>query len=155
MQNELNLQELKDKVKYYENIINQMSAPIITSIVPKTIMIPIAGYMFKERFKMIQEKTLKYVETHREIEQAVFEFTGVTVEDVASFDYDDLATELYHLNNSLKLMGIRSIYVGFNPRFVREIVQAGIQVELETYINFRMALQRLLKENNQSLHTLA
>lgn len=155
MQKELELQELKNKVTYYENIINQMSAPIIASIVPKTIMIPIAGYMFKERFKMIQQKTLKYVETHRDIEKAVFEFTGVTIEDVASFDYDELANELYQLNNSLKLMGIRSIYVGFNPRFVREIVHAGIHVELETFVNFRMALQRLLKENNQSLHTLA
>ncbi len=155
MHNELNLQELKDKVKYYENIINQMSAPIIASIVPQTIMIPIAGYMFKERLKMIQEKTLKYAESHRDIEHAVFDFTGVTVEDVVSFDYDDLACELSHLNNSLKLMGIRSIYVGFNPRIVREIVHAGIHVELETYVNFRMALQRLLKENNQSLHTLA
>lgn len=154
MSNELEMQALKDKVKYYENIINNMSAPIIASIVPKTIMIPIAGYMFKERFTIIQTKTLTYVGEHREIEQAVFDFTGVSVEDISSFDYDELGSELFQLNNSLKLMGIRSIYVGFNPRFVREIVHAGIQVELETYVNFRAALQRLLKEKNQSLHSL-
>jgi len=154
MSNELEMQALKDKVKYYENIINNMSAPIIASIVPKTIMIPIAGYMFKERFTIIQTKTLTYVGEHREIEQAVFDFTGVSVEDISSFDYDELGSELFQLNNSLKLMGIRSIYVGFNPRFVREIVHAGIQVELETYVNFRAALQRLLKEKKQSLHSL-
>jgi len=154
MSDEQEIQVLKDKVTYYEKIISNMSAPIIASIVPKTILIPIAGYMFKERFNIIQTKSLDYVGTHRETEQAIFDFTGVTVEDVESFDYNELATELYQLNNSLKLMGIRPIYVGFNPRFVREIVHAGIQVEIETYVNFRGALQRLLKENNQPLHTL-
>lgn len=154
MTQELELQQLRDKVKYYENIINNMSAPVIPSVVPSTILIPIAGYMFKERFDMIQTKALQYAGNHRETERAIFDFTGVTVEDVASFDYNDLATEIYQLNNSLKLMGIRPIYVGFNPRFVREIVHAGIQVEIETYVSFRAALQRLLKENNQSLHSL-
>lgn len=150
----LELQQLKEKVKYYENVIKNMSAPVIPSVVPNTILIPIAGYMFKERFDMIQTKSLQYAGTHRETERAIFDFTGVTVEDVASFDYNDLATKIYQLNNSLKLMGIRPIYVGFNPRFVREIVHAGIQVEIETYVHFRAALQRLLKENNQSLHSL-
>jgi len=152
---EQELQELKDKVKYYENIVKNMSAPIIASIVPKTILIPIAGHMFKDRFDIIQATALKYVGDHREVESAIFDFTGVSVEDVAAFDYNELATELYQLNNSLKLMGIRPMYVGFNPRFVREIVHAGIQVEVETYVNFRVALQQLLKENNQTLHSLA
>ena len=154
MTQELELQQLRDKVKYYENIINNMSAPVIPSVVPSTILIPIAGYMFKERFNMIQTKALQYAGNHRETERAIFDFAGVAVEDVASFDYNDLATEIFQLNNSLKLMGIRPIYVGFNPRFVREIVHAGIQVEIETYVSFRAALQRLLKENNQSLHSL-
>ena len=154
MTQELEIQRLKERITYYENIINNMSAPVIPSVVPDTIMIPIAGYMFKERFDMIQSKTLQYVGNHRDTENAIFDFTGVLVEDVASFDYNDLATEIYQINNSLKLMGIRPIYVGFNPRFVREIVHAGIQVEIETYVSFRSALQRLLKENNQSLHSL-
>lgn len=154
MTQELEIQRLKERITYYENIINNMSAPVIPSVVPDTIMIPIAGYMFKERFDMIQSKTLQYVGIHRDTENAIFDFTGVLVEDVASFDYNDLATEIYQINSSLKLMGIRPIYVGFNPRFVREIVHAGIQVEIETYVSFRSALQRLLKENNQSLHSL-
>lgn len=154
MTQEIEVQQLKDKIKYYENIINNMSAPVIPSVVPGTILIPIAGYMFKERFDMIQTKTLQYAGIHRDTEQAIFDFTGVAVEDVASFDYNDLATEIFQLNSSLKLMGIRPIYVGFNPRFVREIVHAGIHVEIETYVSFRAALKRLLQESNQSLHSL-
>ncbi|MGB2993828.1 MAG: STAS domain-containing protein [Paenisporosarcina sp.] len=154
MKQELDVQQLKDKIKYYENIINNMSAPVIPSVVPGTILIPIAGYMFKERFDMIQTKTLQYSAIHRDTERAIFDFTGVAVEDVASFDYNDLATEIFQLNSSLKLMGIRPIYVGFNPRFVREIVHAGIHVEIETYVSFRAALKKLLQESNQSLHSL-
>ena len=154
MTQELDIQQLKEKIKYYENIINNMSAPVIPSVVPGTILIPIAGFMFKERFDMIQTKTLEYVGSHRDTERAIFDFTGVAVEDVATFDYNDLATVIYQLNSSLKLMGIRPIYVGFNPRFVREIVHAGIQVEIETYVSFRAALKRLIKESNQILHSL-
>lgn len=148
------IQELKDKITYYQEIIKKMSAPIIPSVVPSTILVPIAGYMFRERFDSIKTNTLTYVGQHRDTEKAIFDFTGVTVEDIQTFDYNELANEIFQLNNSLKLMGIRPIYVGFNPRFVREIVHAGIQVDIESYNSFRIALQQLLKENNQSLHSV-
>ncbi len=68
---QLEVQQLKDKIKYYENIINNMSAPVIPSVVPCTILIPIAGYMFKERFNMIQTKALQYAVDHRDTEHAI------------------------------------------------------------------------------------
>lgn len=140
---------LKEKITYYEQIIRNMSAPIISSIVPKTIMIPIAGYMFKERFQGIESKTLEYIGEHRDIINVIFDFTGVNVEDVASFDYNELAISIARLNSSLRLMGVRSMYVGFNPKFIREIVQAGVHVDMETYKSFRFALNHLLRETNQ------
>lgn len=146
-QNEIN--ELKALVKYYEMVIKNMSAPIIPSIVPKTILIPIAGIVSAERFELIRTKALRYAGDHRETECVIFDFTGVQSEDILTFDYNELALELTALNNSLKLMGLRTLYVGFNPRFVREIVHAGIQVELEVYQNFRAALKELLKEQRE------
>ena len=53
MSQENEILELKEKVAYYERIIKAMSTLIITSIVPKTILMPIAGYMYKERFENI------------------------------------------------------------------------------------------------------
>ena len=154
MSQELEIQELKEQIKYYQGIIKNMASPIIPSVVPSTILVPIAGQLFKERFDSIRTNTLAYIGNHRDTEKAIFDFTGVTVEDIQAFDYTELTDELYQLNNSLKLMGVRPIYVGFNPRFVREIVQAGIQVELESHISFRAALQQLIKENNRSLKSL-
>lgn len=151
MSQEQEIMDLKEKVAYYERIINTISTPIIPSIVPNTILVPIAGYMFRERFENIQTKTLEYIGNHKEIEQAVFDFTGVTVEDVEAFDYNELAISISNLNSSLRLMGIRPIYVGFNPRFIREIIHASIKVDIETYKSFREALKKLLGESNKTI----
>ena len=107
--------------------------------------------MFRERFDNIQTKTLEYIGEHKEIEQAVFDFSGVNVEDLEAFDYNELAISISSLNSSLRLMGIRPIYVGFNPQFIREIVHASIQVDIETYKSFREALKKLLAESNKSI----
>ncbi|MDN7247256.1 STAS domain-containing protein [Planococcus shenhongbingii] len=148
------IKELKELVLHYEKVIQNMSAPIIPSIVPNTILVPIAGFIFRNRFETIRTKVLQYASEHRDIECVIFDFTGVRIEDVETFDYNELACELSQLNNALKLMGLRPIYVGFNPRFVREIVHAGIQVELEVFNTFRAALKKLLAENERSLYSI-
>ncbi|MDJ0332098.1 STAS domain-containing protein [Planococcus sp. S3-L1] len=140
---------LKEQLLYYEKLIKNMSAPIIPSVVPKTILVPIAGFIFSERFDLIRTTVLTYAEKHRDTERVIFDFTGVTTDNLMEFDYDGLASELSQLNSTLNLMGLRAIYVGFNPLFVREIVRAGIQVELEVYTTFKTALERLLTENKK------
>lgn len=149
MDSEQEVLKLKEQLVYYEELIKNMSTPIIPSIVPKTILVPIAGFIFTDRFDMIRTKVLKYAEKHRETERVIFDFTGVTTDDIAEFDYNRLATELSQLNSALGLMGLRAIYVGFNPLFVREIVHAGIQVELEVYTTFKVALEQMLTENEE------
>ncbi|WP_256204443.1 hypothetical protein [Planococcus faecalis] len=53
-----------------------MSAPIIPSVVPKTILVPIAGFIFSERFDLIRTTVLTYAEKHRDTERVIFDFTG-------------------------------------------------------------------------------
>ena len=149
MDSEKSIDELKDMVRYYEKLIRNMAAPIIPSIVPNIVLIPITGIIFRDRFQAIRTNVLAYAEEHRELECAIFDFTGVQLEDIEAFDYNELASELTQVNTGLKLMGLRPIYVGFNPPFVKEIVNAGIQVELEAYTNFRIALKHILYERGQ------
>lgn len=151
MDSQQEIKELKEQLVYYKKLIKNMSAPIIPSIVPRTILMPIAGFIFPDRFEMIRSNVLQYAEKHRDTECVVFDFTGVTTDDIVKFDYNGLASELSQLNSALGLMGLRAIYAGFNPLFVREIVHAGIQVELEVYTTFRVALKQLLSENDQLL----
>ncbi|EIM08129.1 sensory regulatory protein anti-sigma antagonist [Planococcus antarcticus DSM 14505] len=151
MDSQQEIQQLKEQLIYYQKLIKNMSAPIIPSVVPKTILVPIAGFIFTDRFDMIRTTVLMHAEKHRDTERVIFDFTGVTTDNLTEFDYNGLASELSQLNSALSLMGLRAIYVGFNPLFVREIVRAGIQVELEVYTTFKFALEHLLSENKKSL----
>lgn len=151
MTTEQEILELKEQLEYYKSIVYNMSSPIIPSIVPKTILVPVAGYIYRERFNNIETEVLAYIAEHREVENVVFDYTGVSTDDVSNFDFNELALAISNLNSSLKLMGIRPIYVGFNPKLIQEIVRAGVHVEIETYQSFRNALQGLLNEENGKL----
>lgn len=145
--------QLKTKIASYEKIILNTAAPIIPSIVENTILVPISGHTGKDRFDLIRTRVLAYVEENRVTECAVFDFTGVTPSDLEEFDFNLLTLEINQLDDTLKLMGVRPVFVGFNPRIVREVVQAGIDLNIETYVNFRTALQVLLSEKGQTLHS--
>lgn len=151
MDYENEIRQLKAKIASYEKIILETAAPIIPSIVENTILVPISGHTSQDRFNLIRTRVVEYVEEHRGTFCAVFDFTGVDLKDIEEFDFTILTNEIDQLNNMLKLMGIRPIFVGFNPRIVREIVHAGIHMEIETYINFKTSLKTLLTENDKSL----
>lgn len=151
MDYENEIRQLKSKIASYEKVLLDTAAPIIPSIVDNTILVPISGYTSQDRFNLIRTRVLEYVGVHRDTICAVFDFTGVDLNDVKEFDFSILTNEIDQLNNTLKLMGVRPIFVGFNPRIVREIVHAGIHMEIETYINFKTSLKTLLTENDKSL----
>ena len=150
-ENEIN--QLKAKIASYEKILLDSAAPIIPSIVENTILIPISGHTGKDRFDLIRTRVLGYVGENKDVECAVFDFTGVSPKDIEEFDFNLLTLEINQLDETLKLMGIRPIFVGFNPRIVREVVHAGIHLDIETYVNFRTSLQVLLSNNGQTLHS--
>jgi len=151
MTTEQEILELREQLEHYKSIVYNMSSPIIPSIVPKTILVPVAGYIYRERFNNIETHVLSYIADHREVENVIFDYTGVTTNDVSNFDFNELAISISNLNSSLKLMGMRPIYVGFNPKLIQEIVRAGVHVEIETHQSYRNALQALLNEDKLKL----
>ncbi|MFS0576501.1 STAS domain-containing protein [Sporosarcina sp. 179-K 3D1 HS] len=153
MDYEKEIQRLKEIIKSYEKLIAETTVPIIPSIVDNTLLIPVVGHLVQERFHLIQTHILNYIGKHRGFDRAVFDFSAVNREEVASLDYHVLAVEIGQLNASLKLMGVRPIYVGFNPQLVREIVSAGVHVDIETFVNFKTALAELLRDG-EGLHSL-
>ncbi|MEK3937486.1 STAS domain-containing protein [Sporosarcina sp. FSL W7-1349] len=152
MDYEKEIERLKGIIQSYEKLIAETTVPIIPSIVDNTLLIPVTGHLVEERFHLIQSHVLNYIGKYRGFNCAVIDFTGVGREEVADLDYHILAVEIGQLNAALKLMGVRPIYVGFNPQLVREIVAAGVHVDIETYVNFKMALSELLK-NGKELHS--
>lgn len=134
---------LKAKIEKYEEIINETSVPIITSIIDHTILLPIVGYTDQERMERIRRKVLEYAGIHRDIESAVFDFSSIRLSEEGS---SMLTYELQLMQAELKLMGIRPMMVGFTPVFVREMMNAGIADEIESFATFKAALQVLMAE---------
>lgn len=151
MDYEKEIEKYKARIAVLEQTIKKSSVPIISSVVDDTILVPIVGYTGAERFDLIRTIVLEYLDKHRSVNCVVFDFTAADLNAKDLHDYDSLALELQMLNNTLKLMDVRPISVGFNPLIVRKIIAAGIQMEFESYINFRMALKVILKEKNTTL----
>lgn len=141
------IERLKARIEMLEKMIKKTSVPIISSIVDHTILVPIVGYTGAERFELIRNQVLEYIGENPTVNCAIFDFTGSDLNESDEHDYNTIAFELEVLNNTLKLMDIRPISVGFNPSIVRRVVSAGVHMDFESYINFRMALKVLVKEN--------
>ena len=146
------IKELKNRIAVLEREIRKTSVPIISSIVDNTILVPIVGYTGTERFELIRNQVLEYIGSHSNITAVIFDFTGSDLNDNNEHNYNTIAFDLKVLNDTLKLMDVRPISVGFNPNIVRRVIASGTHIEFESYINFRMALKMLLKENGDSTH---
>ncbi|MFE8702737.1 STAS domain-containing protein [Cytobacillus sp. FJAT-54145] len=138
---------LEKKIREYEEIISEMSAPIIPSIIPKTILVPITGLLFSQRFENIRTKVLNYIHQN-DTEFAIIDFTDITIEKIESLGLSALGKELQQLSDSLHLMGIKPYYVGLRPHLIKEIVSSGVELKAETYSTFQSALKHLMQKND-------
>lgn len=139
------LQELEKKIQEYETIISEMSAPIIPSIVPETILVPITGLIRAERFDKIRGKLLNYIH-NKEIETAIIDLTDITGERVDDVCLEEVGRELHEMASSMSLMGVRTFFVGMNTELVKRMVLDGIKLEAQTFSTFQSALKYLMKE---------
>jgi rsbT co-antagonist protein RsbR len=139
------LQELEKKIQEYETIISEMSAPIIPSIVPETILVPITGLIRAERFDKIREKLLNYIH-NKEIVTAIIDLTDITGERVEDVCLEEVGRELHELASSMSLMGVRTFFVGMNTELVKRMVLDGIKLEAQTFSTFQSALKYLMRE---------
>ncbi|RLQ93371.1 STAS domain-containing protein [Falsibacillus albus] len=143
------VKELEEKVKYYEAVLQEISAPIIPSIVPNTILVPLTGRLDENRLINIREKILKSV-YETDIDAAIIDFTGIGSNEVEELGYGRLAQEVADLSASLKLMGVEPMYVGFSPKIIKDIVHSGIDFPFKAHSTFRTALQYLM--DGKKLH---
>ncbi|WP_176167362.1 STAS domain-containing protein [Mesobacillus jeotgali] len=139
------LKELEEKIREYETVISEMSAPIIPSIVPQTILVPITGLIRAERFDKIRVKLLNFIH-NKDIETAIIDMTDISGERVEDLCLVEIGRELQELCSSLSLMGVRTLFVGLNPELVKRMVLDGIKLEAQTFSTFQSALKHLMKE---------
>ncbi|TLS36090.1 STAS domain-containing protein [Pseudalkalibacillus caeni] len=149
------INELELKLKEYEVAFEEISSPIIPSIIPNTILVPLTGQLTVERFENIRQKLLSFVKNNPEVDAAIIDFTGINNEDISSIGYEKLANEIHQVANALQLMGVEAIYAGFKPKAVQSMVLSGIDLDLTAHANFRKALEFLMKKKGLQFVTNA
>ncbi len=148
------LKQLKEKIQEYETIISEMSAPIIPSIVPQTILVPITGLLRAERFEKIRVKLLNFI-SNKDVETAIIDLTDISGEKVEGVCLEEIGRELHEISSAISLMGVRTLFVGLNPELVKRIVLDGIRLEAQTFADFQSALTHLMKEKGLEFRKIA
>ncbi|MBN8192685.1 STAS domain-containing protein [Bacillus sp. NTK074B] len=141
------IKELKEKLAQSEQLIMDISAPIIPSIVPETILVPITGRLSPERFEMIISKILD--ESYGgDINTIIVDFSAVSEKEVGEIDI--FGTYIDNMVKANNLMGIETLFVGFTPSLTQVMINSGIKElqGIKTFQTFRKALQYLMREKD-------
>ncbi|ARD47928.1 hypothetical protein SporoP33_06610 [Sporosarcina sp. P33] len=142
------VKELKEKIIVYEQLIEELSAPIIPSIVPDTILVPITGALSVGRFMHIQNKLVQRIADNT-VYTVIFDFTDISALAVEeNMGYELLSEKINELVSVLKLMGTETLFVGFSPAFAQNLVLSNVGKfdQFRAFTNFREGLQYLLEQ---------
>ncbi len=147
------LKKLEIQIREYEEALLAMTAPIIPSIIPETILVPITGILLGERFEKIRIKILSYIQNH-ETQTAIIDFTDITLDNIEQISIQELGSEIHQLTETIILMGVEVYCVGLSPQLIKEIVRTGIQIKAESFSTFQKALTYIMKKKNLVLQTV-
>ena len=130
----------KDVTKYEEEInkgqslMEEMYAPIIRTILPDVLLLPITGSLSEERLYKIKEKAL-HESSAKQASFMVIDFTGMT-----SLRDDYIVIELETISQALALLGTEVIYTGLSTTIVRQLVHQGTIITNKTFATFNQAI---------------
>jgi anti-anti-sigma regulatory factor len=142
--------QLKKQLEESEELIREISAPIIPSIVPETILVPITGRLSPERFDMIITRILN-VSYQEEIHTIIIDFSAISEKEICEMDV--FGTYVENLAKAISLMGIEVLFVGFTPSLTQIIVNSGVQqiLEVKSFLSFKTALQYLMNQRGMKI----
>ncbi|GEK33803.1 hypothetical protein [Kurthia sibirica] len=148
---EKRIEELEKEVMTYRTVLNEMAVPIIESVMPHTLLMPLTGHIYKERIQLIDETLYAKIVKNRDVRSIIIDFTGQTLKDYRFIELSEFSASLKNLNELLKLLGIRTLYCGFSPELVFELVRAGFTIEIDAYPTYRAAVEQLVKDTNYTI----
>ncbi|MDQ0861213.1 hypothetical protein [Bacillus sp. V2I10] len=93
--------ELKKQLEASAEIINEISVPIIPSIIPDTILVPITGRLSSERFDQIISKVLE-VSHSDEISTVIVDFSAISEKEI--WELDLFGSYIHNMKSAIKLM---------------------------------------------------
>ena len=147
------IKELKEQIIAYEKLIEDLSAPVIPSIVPETILVPLTGALSVGRFVHIQSKIVDRISSTI-ITTVVIDFTDISTLAVEeNMGYELLSEKINELVSVLKLMGTETVFVGFSPHFAQNLILSNVSkfAQFKAFTNFREGLRYLLDQKGMEI----
>ncbi|WP_409253008.1 STAS domain-containing protein [Bacillus sp. SCS-153A] len=137
---------LLDRLSSQSNLINELSAPVIT-LTDNVGLLPIIGDIDTTRAKSILETTLQQ-STEAGISYLIIDLSGVVMVDTM------VAQQIFHLIESLALIGVQTILTGIRPEVAMTAIQLGIDFsEIQTENSLKRVILTLAKKLNRDLET--
>lgn len=141
------IKDLKEQLAQSEQLIMDISAPIIPSIVPETILVPITGRLSPDRFEKIITKILD-VSYGEDINTIIVDFSAISEKEIGEIDI--FGTYIHNMAKAIGLMGIETLFVGFTPSLTQVMINSGVRElhGIKSFLTFRTALQYLMREKD-------
>ncbi|MCP3764625.1 hypothetical protein NLX67_19985 [Domibacillus sp. A3M-37] len=137
--------EYEDIIKEGKELLQEIDAPILNTIIDSVNLVPVTGRLTAERLETMQIKSLTYCSEHR---------TTTMIFDFTSFQYSLEPFEvvgLRNLVNALGLMGVQVFFVGIGAKMAQSIVQKQISFDVPTFQSFKQGLQHIMKQKGYKL----
>ena len=137
-QREARLTQTLEKLRSSQDIIREMSTPIIP-VMEGVLVTPLVGVVGTDRAEILTRNTLKAVEQQKP-RYVIFDITGVPVVDT------QVAQTLLQITKAIRLLGAQAILVGIRPEVAQTLV--GLHVSLDsmiTYADLQEAIVTLLR----------
>ncbi|WP_163651812.1 PAS domain-containing protein [Listeria sp. PSOL-1] len=127
---------LKQKMEKYQQVIENLTAPIIP-INHRITILPIIGDIDNERMNVLIKKSLQYFQAH-DMDHLILDFTGLITY------HKNIIDDIVAFYKTLNLLGIQSIITGLSPKLVQEWTNAKDSLEkVATYHSVNQALKAL------------
>lgn len=137
---------LLDRLSSQSNLINELSAPVIT-LTDNVGLLPIIGDIDTTRAKSILETTLQQ-STDSGISYLIIDLSGVVMVDTM------VAQQIFQLIESLTLIGVQTILTGIRPEVAMTAVQLGIDFsEIQTENSLKRVILTFAKKLDRDLNT--
>ncbi|EDL64864.1 STAS domain-containing protein [Bacillus sp. SG-1] len=137
---------LLDRLSSQSNLINELSAPVIT-LTDNVGLLPIIGDIDTTRAKSILETTLQQ-STDSGISYLIIDLSGVVMVDTM------VAQQIFQLIESLTLIGVQTILTGIRPEVAMTAVQLGIDFsEIQTENSLQRVILTFAKKLDRDLNT--
>ncbi|QDI90910.1 STAS domain-containing protein [Salicibibacter halophilus] len=141
-------QAIKNSTKYYntqqqsrlkklEEELLELSAPIVP-VKEDVSVLPIVGSMSEERADHIIKNVIPKVSENK-IGTLILDFSAIHILDTF------VASRLFTITRTLKLLGIRTIITGIRPEMAQTTIELGIEMDdIEIYRDVKRALEKII-----------